>query len=147
MPPPPPPPPPPPGPPPPPVPTSGKGGKQAGKKKGGGTDRNALLSSIQKGKALKKIVTNDRSSPVLEGSKASNNTHSSSNVNSGQKIFSTPSGGKIRQNSVQSETNGNSESPRLPKIGGLFAGGMPQLKPSGSRGLNAGKISGKFNNA
>jgi len=38
---------------------------------GGGTDRGALLKSIQQGKALKKTVTNDRSAPVVGGNKPS----------------------------------------------------------------------------
>ena len=144
-----PPPPPPPGPPPPPAPTSGKKGKPAGKKSGGGgTDRNALLSSIQQGKALKKTVTNDRSAPSLGGVKTSNNTQASSNLSSGPKLG--PPGGGLRQSSGKSETNGNTETPRLPGIGGLFAGGMPQLKPPGGRGGGRGgpgRISGNSINA
>ena len=64
---PPPPPPPPPGPPPPPAPSGGRGVKLGGGG-GGGAGRGALLSSIQAGKGLKKVQTNDRSAPVT-GSK------------------------------------------------------------------------------
>ena len=135
------PPPPPPGPPPPPAAPSGRGPKPFGKKAGGGApDRNALLSSIQQGKALKKTVTNDRSAPLVGGTKTSNNTQGSSNLNGGPKF--PPGGSKPSTNRSE---NGNGETPRLPGIGGLFAGGMPQLKPAGSRGINSGKTSGMAN--
>ncbi|KAF7545134.1 hypothetical protein G7Z17_g9412 [Cylindrodendrum hubeiense] len=71
MPPPPPPPPPPPGfggPPPPPPPPPGN---MPSKPPGGGGNRNALLSDISKGRALKKAVTNDRSAPIVNKSSSS----------------------------------------------------------------------------
>lgn len=130
------PPPPPPGPPPPPAPS--KGGKQGGKKSGGGgQERGALLSSIQQGKALKKTVTNDRSAPITGNSKTSNNTQGPSNSNGGPKF---PPGGGGRSNNSRPETNDSNETPRLPGIGGLFSGGMPQLKKAGDRGINTGRM-------
>lgn len=39
----------------------------------GGGERNALLSAIQKGTALKKAVTVDKSAPVLDAPKAAGN--------------------------------------------------------------------------
>ena len=135
------PPPPPPGPPPPPAASSVRGPKPSNRKAGGGApDRNALLNSIHKGKALKKTVTNDRSAPLVGGTKTSNNTQGSSNLNGGPKF--PPGGSKPSTNRSE---NGNGETPRLPGIGGLFAGGMPQLKPAGSRGINSGKTSGMAN--
>lgn len=68
----PPPPPPPPGPPgPPPPPSGGSAGvkKAGGGGGGGGAGRGALLASIQSGKGLKKVQTNDRSAPTV-GSKS-----------------------------------------------------------------------------
>ena len=80
-----PPPPPPPGPPPgapapprpPPIKVGGGGGKPSSKP----SDRGALLSSIQKGKALKKTVTNDRSAPLGTGSKPNSNSNNDMNAN------------------------------------------------------------------
>ena len=134
------PPPPPPGPPPPPAPS--KGGKSPAKKVGGGgADRGALLSSIQQGKALKKTVTNDRSAPLVGNVKSTNNTQGPSNQNGGPKF---PPGGAPRNGQNRTESNDFNETPRLPGIGGLFAGGMPQLKPAGSRGINTGRAKGIF---
>lgn len=96
-----------------------------------------MLSSIQQGKALKKTVTNDRSSPLVGGTKTSNSTQGSSNFNGGPKF--PPGGSKPITNISE---NGNGETPRLPGIGGLFVGGMPPIKPAGSRGINSGKTSG-----
>ncbi|EPZ31940.1 hypothetical protein O9G_001950 [Rozella allomycis CSF55] len=67
--------------------------------------RNDLLKSIEKGSKLKKTVTNDRSSPLIAASKDPEKLKSSSSAST-----ATPSGG----------------------LGGLFAGGIPKLKPSGS---------------
>ncbi|XP_044271883.1 WAS/WASL-interacting protein family member 2-like isoform X1 [Tribolium madens] len=111
-----PPPPPPPGmmPPPPPAPTSfPKAGKP--------DDRAALLKSIQKGTRLKKTVTNDRSAPVI-GGKTNNNSNSSGPPSVGGTPPSTPNG---------------------LNLGGLFAGGMPKLKPTGklpANSVNNGKV-------
>lgn len=64
----PPPPPPPPGPPPPPAHRSS--GPPPKKSAGKPQDRGALLSQIHGGAKLKKAVTNDRSAPVVGGSKS-----------------------------------------------------------------------------
>ncbi|XP_066997525.1 WAS/WASL-interacting protein family member 2 isoform X2 [Anabrus simplex] len=100
-----PPPPPPPGPPPPPT-------------SGGSVDNNArgmLLQSIRKGTTLKKTVTSDRSAPLIAGKPTGNtNTNSVSHVTS-----NNPSS----YNSTDvSRSNG---------LGGLFAEGMPKLRPTG----------------
>jgi hypothetical protein len=68
--------------------------------KGGG--RGDLLSSIQKGKKLKKAVTNDKSAPVLD----SKNSGGGSGSGTGSGTGGGTSGGST----------------------GLFAGGFPQLK-------------------
>ena len=120
---------------------SGRGPKPSSKKAvGGASDRNALLSSIQQGKALKKTVTNDRSAPLVGGTKTSNNTQGSSNLNGGP--ICPPGGRKPRTNRSE---DGNGETPRLPGIGGLFGDRMPQLKTASSRGINSGNTSGMTN--
>ena len=63
-----PPPPPPPGPPPPPL----LGALFKPSSNSGGDNRNALLSSIQKGAKLKKTVTVDKSGPLISGKTTSN---------------------------------------------------------------------------
>ncbi|CAK1579978.1 unnamed protein product [Parnassius mnemosyne] len=100
--------PPPPGPPPPPV--------FGGAAKGGSSDnRSALLSSIRQGAKLKKTVTVDKSGPYIPG-----------------KVTSVARGSSTVGNGVQSgapvPNGGGSIGPGL---GGLFAGGMPKLRPTG----------------
>ena len=74
-----------------------------------------LLKQIQAGKKLKKAVTNDRSAPAVEGSK------------SGGGI----GGGGARHNAPTTTPVGSAGPPQL---AGLFAGGMPKLKPAGGAG-------------
>lgn len=127
-----PPPPPPPGPPPPPM---GGPPKALAKLGGGaptGSDRNALLASIQQGKALKKTVTNDRSAPVV-GGKASS---------SGPSPGSGPPRGGQGQGTLGAASSASTS--RLPGIGGLFAGGMPTLKKT-QGGVQTGRQGKKQN--
>ncbi|XP_071513003.1 uncharacterized protein [Panulirus ornatus] len=82
---------------------------------GGGDDRSALLSDIRSGTRLKKAVTNDRSSPLIEGkSKPSTN-------GAGGGIGGGGGGGG----------GGGMMNGGAPQLGGLLAGGMPKLKPVG----------------
>ncbi|XP_069683690.1 WAS/WASL-interacting protein family member 1-like isoform X2 [Periplaneta americana] len=108
-----PPPPPPPGPPPP---TFGSGAPKTARPDEG---RNLLLQSIRQGTALKKAVTNDRSAPQL--GKVSNVSNSNNN---------NSNSGSPRNNN---NYGGGSDAARN-GLGGLFAGGMPKLKPTGRGG-------------
>ncbi|RKP27369.1 hypothetical protein SYNPS1DRAFT_21084 [Syncephalis pseudoplumigaleata] len=79
-------------------------------------DRNALLSQIQKGKALKPATTNDRSTVQNAGSPRPKPAAPATTTNS-----TTASGG-----------GGGA-----PGLGGLFVGGMPTLKHRG--GVDTGR--------
>ncbi|XP_075237478.1 verprolin 1 [Lycorma delicatula] len=87
--------------------------------------RNLLLQSIRKGTALKKTVTNDRSAPAVgaDGGGSSNNSINSSSSSSNPK---SPSGANVRNINSGSATLGRNNG-----LAGLFAGGMPKLKPTG----------------
>lgn len=79
-----------------------------------------LLKQIQAGKGLKKAVTNDRSTPLIDA-KASGG--------GGGGAARAGGGGGGGASSIGSAMAGAGAGP--PQLGGLFAGGMPKLKPSG----------------
>jgi WH2 motif len=83
-----------------------------------------LLKQIQAGKNLKKAVTNDRSAPAVGGSKAG-----------GGAI-----GGVGHSVPTIASAGAGSASAGPPQIGGLFAGGIPKLKPAGSSGSSLSMI-------
>lgn len=76
-----------------------------------------LLKQIQGGKSLKKVQTNDRSGPSVDG---------------GPKLSSGSGGGGPMR--MAPSSSGSSSGGGPPQLGGLFAGGMPTLKPSNSPG-------------
>ncbi|KAI9594499.1 hypothetical protein BDF19DRAFT_466367 [Syncephalis fuscata] len=84
-------------------------------------DRNALLSQIQRGKALKATVTNDRSAAQLTGSVVGES-------------------GSAKPARAKPPAAVASTAQSAPGLGGLFAGGMPTLKHRGGvdtgRGIN-----------
>ena len=81
----------------------------------------ALLAEIQAGKRLKKAETNDRSAPALDGG---------SRGGGGASRPSGGIGGIGAALAAQSAGSGASAG-GPPQLGGLFAGGMPKLKPAG----------------
>ena len=79
----------------------------------------ALLAEIQKGRALKKAVTNDRSAPALDGSKKGGG--------GGSAFGAVPMAAPSLSSSTSSSAGAGP-----PQLGGLFAGGIPKLKPAQS---------------
>ena len=87
-----------------------------------------LLKQIQGGKSLKKAVTNDRSTPLIDGKKAGGGGGGGGRVGGvgiGSAAVPPVSG---RSNGASSTPAGGGGGP--PQLGGLFAGGMPKLKPA-----------------
>ena len=80
-----------------------------------------LLAQIQAGKKLKKATTHDRSAPILEGPKGGG----SGGGRAGMGAPAIP---------VGASTSAGAGPPHL---AGLFAGGMPKLKPAGQSTLGA----------
>lgn len=78
-----------------------------------------LLKQIQAGKRLKKAETHDRSAPIVEAPK--------SQLGGGNAAPSTSSG------IGGGGSGGVGAGP--PQLAGLFAGGMPKLKPAGQNNL------------
>jgi hypothetical protein len=74
-----------------------------------------LLKQIQAGQRLKKTETNDRSAPTLDTSN------------------SKPSSGGRGAPAVSAAGHAPGDGP--PQLAGLFAGGMPKLKPAGQNNL------------
>ncbi|KAF2072998.1 hypothetical protein CYY_005676 [Polysphondylium violaceum] len=84
-------------------------------------ERSALLNSIQKGTKLKKTTTNDRSQPQTVAPKP---------TPGGGGPMGMPMGGGFKPSGGGAKPS-ESHTSSAPQLGGLFAGGMPQLKPSG----------------
>lgn len=80
-----------------------------------------LLAQIQAGKKLKKTTTNDRSAPALEGPKGG----SGGGGGAGMGAPVIPTGASVPAGAGP------------PQLAGLFAGGMPKLKPAGQSALGA----------
>ncbi|XP_012058036.1 PREDICTED: WAS/WASL-interacting protein family member 3-like [Atta cephalotes] len=101
-----------------------------------GDNRGLLLQSIRAGKTLKKTVTVDKSAPAISGRiKGESSSSSLSNNNS-----------RTNSSNVISSSSSNSNGGPM-SLGGLFAGGMPKLKPTGLRGHITEKERQNVNNS
>jgi len=85
-----------------------------------------LLKQIQAGRSLKKAVTKDRSGPQVDGKKAGGGA--------GGRVGGAGLG-SVTAPAAPGRSNGASSAPAAggggpPQLGGLFAGGMPKLKPA-----------------
>ncbi|KAJ3385455.1 WAS/WASL-interacting protein member 1 [Lobulomyces angularis] len=89
-----------------------------------------LLSQIEKGAKLKKTVTNDRSGAVIEPPK-------------GQSVSSGNSPGQFKKPYNSGGQTSQTTQSSSPQLGGLFAGGIPKLKPTNSNLNNSGSARAK----
>ena len=83
-----------------------------------------LLKAIQAGRSLKKTVTVDKSAPMIDGVKTSVSSSGGGGGGGGGGSSSGVGGGGIGT----AIAGGGGP----PQLGGLFAGGIPKLKPAGS---------------
>ena len=81
-----------------------------------------LLKSIQAGKSLRKTVTVDKSAPVIDGVKVPLGPNGGGGSGGG-------GGGGGSGGGIGAAMAGGGGPPQL---GGLFAGGIPKLRPAGS---------------
>jgi hypothetical protein len=86
-----------------------------------------LLKQIQAGKALKKTVTVDKSKPMIDGVKTSVGGGDSGGSGGGGGGGGRGGGSSGGASSIGAAIGGGP-----PQLGGLFAGGMPKLRPAGS---------------